>query len=143
MTWLNHLPTLNAALNVTSVCLLLLGYRFIKQGRIEAHKKTMIAAVCTSALFLTSYLVYHFNVGSIRFQGQGAVRPVYFTILLTHTILAATVAPLVLVTLYRGLKGTYDRHRQIARRTFPIWVYVSITGVVIYVMLYHLYSPQS
>src|SRR5262245_42819678 len=104
-----------------------------------AHRACMIAAVVTSSLFLICYLYYHAHVGSVRFPGQGWVRPVYFSILISHTILAAVVVPLVIVTLMRGLRGRFDRHRAIARWTFPIWLYVSITGVVIYVMLYQIY----
>lgn len=139
METLSYLPAVNAALNGTSALLLVVGQRLIKRGRIEAHKRTMIAAIVSSALFLTSYLYYHAQVGSVRFQGQGWSRPVYFTILLTHTVLAAVIVPMVLVTFYRGLKRMDLRHKKIARITFPLWVYVSITGVVIYTMLYHLF----
>lgn len=132
------LPTLNAALNATCAVLLLIGWVLIRRGRIRQHRAVMIAAVCTSALFLVSYLVYHAQVGSVRFTGQGAIRTVYFTVLLTHTILAAAIVPMVLVTFSRGLAGKYDRHRRIARWTMPIWLYVSITGVIVYVMLYRL-----
>jgi uncharacterized membrane protein YozB (DUF420 family) len=132
------LPTLNAALNATSAILLFAGYVLIRRGRQEAHRRAMLAAVTCSALFLVSYLTYHAQVGSVRFQGQGWIRTVYFTILLTHTVLAAAIVPLVLVTLVRGLQGRFDRHRRIARVTFPLWAYVSVTGVVIYVMLYRL-----
>lgn len=132
------LPTLNAALNATCAVLLVTGWILIKRGRIRQHRAVMIAAVCTSALFLVSYLVYHAQVGSVRFTGQGAIRTVYFTVLLTHTILAAAIVPMVLVTFSRGLAGKYDRHRRIARWTMPIWLYVSITGVIVYVMLYRL-----
>ena len=107
--------------------------------QIEKHRRWMLAAATTSAIFLVSYLVYHARVGSVRFAGTGAARPVYFTILGTHTVLAVAVLPLVLRTLYLGLKRRDDRHRRIARWTFPIWLYVSVTGVVVYVMLYHLY----
>jgi uncharacterized membrane protein YozB (DUF420 family) len=132
------LPTLNATLNATSALLLVAGYLLIRRGRQQAHRRAMLAAVTCSALFLVSYLVYHAQVGSVRFQGQGWIRTVYFTILLTHTVLAAAIVPLVLVTLVRGLQGRFDRHRRIARVTFPLWAYVSVTGVVIYVMLYRL-----
>lgn len=132
------LPTLNAVLNATSAVLLVAGYVLIRRGRREAHRRAMLAAVTCSALFLVSYLTYHAQVGSVRFQGQGWIRTVYFTILLTHTVLAAAIVPLVLVTLVRGLQGRFDRHRRIARVTFPLWAYVSVTGVVIYVMLYRL-----
>ena len=132
------LPTLNAALNAASAVLLVTGYVLIRRGRQEAHRRAMLAAVTCSALFLVSYLIYHAQVGSVRFQGQGWIRTVYFTILLTHTVLAAAIVPLVLVTLVRGLQRRFDRHRRIARVTFPLWAYVSVTGVVIYVMLYRL-----
>jgi uncharacterized membrane protein YozB (DUF420 family) len=132
------LPALNATLNAASAVLLVIGWTLIKRGRIRQHRAVMIAAVCTSALFLTSYLYYHAHVGSVRFTKEGLIRRVYFTVLVTHTILAATIVPLVLVTLSRGLSAKYDRHRRIARWTLPIWLYVSITGVVVYVMLYRL-----
>jgi uncharacterized membrane protein YozB (DUF420 family) len=132
------LPALNAALNATSAVLLFVGWRLIRHGRREAHRRAMLGAVACSALFLVSYLAYHAQVGSVRFQGRGALRTVYFTVLLTHTILAAAIVPLVIVTLVRGLRGRFDRHRRIARVTLPLWAYVSVTGVVIYVMLYRL-----
>lgn len=132
------LPTLNAVLNALSACFLLLGYVLIRQGRREAHKRAMLAAVTCSAVFLASYLVYHAQVGSVRFTGTGAIRTVYFAILLSHTVLAAAILPLVLVTLRRALRGDFARHRAIARITFPIWAYVSVTGVVVYWMLYRL-----
>lgn len=132
------LPALNAALNATCAVLLVIGWILIKRGRIRQHRAVMIAAVSTSALFLVSYLVYHAQVGSVRFTGQGAIRIVYFTVLLTHTILAAAIVPMVLVTFSRGLAGRYDRHRRIARWTMPIWLYVSVIGVIVYVMLYRL-----
>ena len=120
--------------------LLLVGRGFIKHGNMRAHRRTMIAALCSSTLFLACYLYYHAHVGSVHFQGQGWSRPVYYTILLTHTILAAVVVPMVLVTLTRGLRARYKLHRAIARWTFPVWLYVSVTGVVIYAMLYHLFA---
>lgn len=132
------LPALNALLNATSAVLLFLGWRLIRRGRREAHRRAMLAAVACSTVFLVSYLTYHVQVGSVRFQGQGAIRTVYFTILISHTILAVTVVPLVLVTLVRALQARFDRHRRLARITFPIWCYVSITGVVVYWMLYRL-----
>jgi len=133
-------PVINATLNGTSGVLLFIGRRFIKRGRMEAHRAVMIAAVVTSSLFLVSYLYYHYHVGSVRFQGQGWSRPVYFTILISHTILAATIVPLVIITLSRGLRKRFDKHRAIARWTYPLWMYVSVTGVVIYFMLYHLFA---
>jgi uncharacterized membrane protein YozB (DUF420 family) len=132
------LPALNAGLNATSAVLLFTGWRLIRRGRVEAHRRVMLAAVTSSTLFLVSYLAYHAQVGSVRFQGRGAIRLVYFAILLTHTILAAAIVPLVLVTLARALKARYDRHRRLARVTLPLWAYVSVTGVVIYWMLYRL-----
>lgn len=135
---LRQLPTLNACLNTVSAILLIRGYLLIRRRQIEAHKRTMLAAFAVSTLFLISYLVYHYNVGSVKFQGQGTIRVVYFTILLTHSILAAVVAPMILVTLWRAWKNQFDRHRKLARYTLPIWLYVSVTGVVVYLMLYHL-----
>ncbi len=132
------LPAVNAILNATSAGLLLAGYVLIRQRRLEAHRRVMLAAVASSTLFLTCYLVYHAHVGSVRFRGLGPVRTVYFTILLTHTVLAVAIVPLVGVTLVRGLRGRYDRHRRIARVTLPLWGYVSVTGVVIYWMLYRM-----
>lgn len=132
------LPALNAVLNASSAALLATGYVLIRQGRREAHRRAMLAALACSALFLTSYLVYHFHVGSVPFRGQGPVRKVYFTILITHTILAVTIVPLVVLTLVPALKGRFDRHRRMARVTLPLWAYVSVTGVVIYWMLYQM-----
>jgi len=133
-------PVINATLNGASAVLLYIGHGFIKRGRMVAHRTMMITAVVTSSLFLISYLYYHYHVGSIRFQGQGWSRPVYFTILISHTILAATIVPLVIITLSRGLRSKFDKHRAIARWTYPLWMYVSVTGVVIYFMLYHLFA---
>jgi uncharacterized membrane protein YozB (DUF420 family) len=138
MLGLHDLPTLNAVLNTTSAVLLVRGFILIRARQIEAHRRTMIAAFTTSTLFLISYLVYHAQVGSVRFQGQGPIRAVYFTILISHTLLAITVAPLAIITLLRGLRERIDKHRKIARWTLPIWLYVSVTGVVVYLMLYHL-----
>ena len=139
---ISDLPTLNALLNSISAILLTIGYIFIKQKNRNAHRLCMISAFVTSSLFLISYLVYHYNVGSVRFQGQGAVRTVYFAILLTHTVLAAVIVPLILITFARALKGKFDRHRRIARWTLPLWLYVSVTGVVVYLMLYQLYPAR-
>ncbi len=132
------LPSVNAALNATSAVLLMWGYRLIRRKRIEKHRKVMTAAFIVSCLFLVSYLVYHAQAGTVRFQKAGAIRTVYLGILATHTILAAAVPFLAIVTLRRGLAARYDRHRRIARWTLPIWLYVSVTGVVVYMMLYHL-----
>jgi uncharacterized membrane protein YozB (DUF420 family) len=136
---ISSLPALNATLNATSAVLLLLGYRAVKRQKIERHRRLMVSAACVSAAFLVSYLVYHAHVGSVRFTATGVPRTVYFTILITHTILAAAIVPLVLRTLYLGLRRRDDRHRRIARWTFPLWLYVSVTGVVIYLMLYRIY----
>ncbi len=133
-------PVINASLNGTSAVLIATGRVFIRRKKVLAHRACMIAAVVSSSLFLASYLYYHAHVGSVRFQGQGAVRPVYFAILISHTLLAAIVVPLVVVTLVRALKGNFLRHRAVARWACPVWMYVSVTGVVIYVMLYHLYA---
>lgn len=132
----HDLPAVNATLNAISAILLLIGYSQIKAGRREQHKTWMLAAFTSSAVFLVCYLVYHAQVGSVPFTRQGFVRPLYFTILITHIVLAAAVVPLVLLTLTRGLKGRFPQHRRIARWTFPIWMYVSVTGVLVYVLLY-------
>jgi uncharacterized membrane protein YozB (DUF420 family) len=130
------LPAVNATLNAISGILLLIAYAHIRARRIQQHRRFMIAAFATSSLFLVCYLVYHAQVGSVPFTRQGFVRPLYFTILITHVTLAATVVPLALVTLSRGLKAQYPQHRRIARWTFPVWMYVSVTGVLVYVLLY-------
>jgi uncharacterized membrane protein YozB (DUF420 family) len=135
----SDLPALNATLNGTAAVLLGIGWTLIRRGRIAQHRAVMIAAFCTSVLFLISYLTYHAQIGSKPFQGQGGIRIVYFAILLTHTILAAAIVPLVLITLSRGLKRNDARHRAIARWTLPLWMYVSITGVIVYLMLYRIY----
>ncbi|TMA13415.1 MAG: DUF420 domain-containing protein [Deltaproteobacteria bacterium] len=128
----SSLPSVNAALNSASALLLIAGYLFIRNKRVLAHKACMLAAFTTSSLFLLSYLVYHYNVGSVPFRGQGWIRTVYFAILISHTVLAVLIVPLVLITLTRALKGNFDRHRRIARWTFPLWLYVSVTGVIVY-----------
>ena len=135
---LRDLPALNANLNAASAVLLATGYVLIRAGRREAHKRVMLAALACSTLFLVSYLVYHAQVGSVRFRGQGPLRLVYFAILISHTVLAVTVVPLALVTLRHALQARFDRHRRIARIALPIWGYVSVTGVVVYWMLYRL-----
>jgi putative membrane protein len=132
----HDLPAVNAGLNALSGVLLLCGYTLMRRRRIELHRTFMIAAFATSSIFLICYLVYHAQVGSVRFTRQGFVRPLYYTILITHVALAATVPPLAIVTMSRGLKGRYPQHRRIARWTFPIWMYVSVTGVLVYVLLY-------
>ena len=136
MISVHDLPAVNASLNALSGILLLLGFTLIHRRRVELHRKVMIAAFATSSLFLICYVVYHAQVGSVPFPRHGFVRPLYFTILITHVILAATVPPLAIITLTRGLKGRYPQHRRIARWTFPIWLYVSVTGVLVYVLLY-------
>jgi uncharacterized membrane protein YozB (DUF420 family) len=133
-------PAWNAILNGLSGVLVLVGYAMIRKGRIVAHKTFMISAVICSAIFLVNYVVYHLRVGVNRFQGQGAIRPVYFTILISHTILAIAIVPLVIIVLTRALRGQFARHRALARWTFPIWVYVSITGVIVYFLLYQIYK---
>ena len=135
---LESLPAVNATLNATAATLLVIGYAFIRARRITAHKACMLSATVVSALFLTSYLYYHAYAGSTPFQGQGWIRPVYFSVLFSHTVLAAIVPPLVIVTLVFALRGRLERHKALARWTLPIWLYVSVTGVVIYWMLYHL-----
>jgi len=132
-------PVIDASLNGTSAVLLLVGRGLIKRGRMAAHRAVMITALVSSSLFLTSYLYYHYHVGSVHFQGQGWSRPVYFSILISHTILAATIVPMIIITLSRALRKRYDRHQAIARWTYPLWLYVSVTGVVIYFMLYKLF----
>jgi uncharacterized membrane protein YozB (DUF420 family) len=134
----SQLPTVNAALNSLSAVFLLGGYLFIRAKRRNAHRVCMLSAFGCSILFLISYLIYHFQVGSVPFKGQGWIRPVYFTILITHTILATSVVPLALITLFRAVRERFAAHRRIARWTFPIWLYVSVTGVIVYLMLYRL-----
>jgi uncharacterized membrane protein YozB (DUF420 family) len=133
---IHDLPAVNATLNALSGILLVTGYGLLLARRIDQHRKFMIAAFVTSSLFLVSYIVYHAQVGSVRFSRQGFVRPLYFTILITHVVLATAVLPLAIVTLSRGLKARFPQHRRIARWTFPIWLYVSVTGVLVYVLLY-------
>ena len=132
----HDLPAVNATLNAISGVLLLIAYALIRQRKIEQHRKVMLAAFATSSLFLVCYVIYHAQVGSVRFTRQGFVRPLYFTILITHVTLAAAVLPMAILTLSRGLKAKYPQHRRIARWTFPIWLYVSVTGVLVYVLLY-------
>ena len=132
------LPALNALLNGIAACFLVAGYILIRRGRREAHKRMMLAALTTSALFLVSYVTYHYNAGSRPFQQQGLIRVVYFAILVTHIVLAALILPLALTTAARGLWAQYDRHVRLARWTLPLWLYVSVTGVVIYLMLYQM-----
>jgi len=133
---IQYLPAVNATLNATCAVLLLYGYSLIRRGRKAEHKRMMISAFIVSIVFLISYLVYHSQVGSVRYPHEGVLRQIYLTILLTHTVLAATVPVLAIITLRRGLKAKFDRHRAIARWTLPIWLYVSVTGVIVYLMLY-------
>jgi putative membrane protein len=139
MLTISDLPALNATLNGIAAILLVTGYLFIKQGRRRQHQWCMLGALTTSALFLVSYVTYHLHAGSRPFPGQGPIRVVYFAILITHVILAAVIVPLALLTAVRGLRSQFDKHVRIARWTFPVWVYVSVTGVVIYLMLYQIY----
>ena len=132
------LPALNATLNATSTVLLLTGYIFIRRGERQKHKACMIAALVMSVLFLTSYVIYHLQVGSVPFKGTGWIRTVYFAVLIPHVILAAGIVPLVVITVSRGLSARYDKHRKIARVTLPLWLYVSVTGVIVYLMLYQM-----
>jgi len=136
------LPHLNAALNASSFILLTTGYYFIRHRRVIAHRNCQIAALTASIVFLISYVTYHLHHGATRFTGQGIVRSVYFTILTTHTILAVVIVPFVIVTFRRAFRGDFQRHRALARWTLPMWLYVSVTGVLVYVMLYHLYPAH-
>jgi uncharacterized membrane protein YozB (DUF420 family) len=136
-------PALNATLNGTSAILITTGRVLIARQQMRLHRAFMIAAVATSSFFLASYLYYHAHVGSVHFPGQGWARAVYFTILISHTLLAVAVVPLVLLSLSNGLRSRFDRHRRISRWTFPIWLYVSVTGVVVYIMLYQIYGAHA
>lgn len=133
---------LNATLNGTSAVLLAAGYTAIRSGKVSVHKKFMVAAFFVSCAFLVSYLVYHYRVGHVPFQGQGWIRPVYFTLLTSHTVLAVVIVPLILITLRRAWLQRYDKHRIIARWTLPLWFYVSVTGVIVYFMVYQIYAPR-
>ena len=132
----HDLPAVNASLNAVAGILLLIGYILIRGGRRQQHRAVMLGAFAASSLFLVSYVIYHAQVGSVPFTRQGFVRPLYFTVLITHVTLAAVVLPLAILTLTRGLKGRFREHRKIAKWTFPIWLYVSVTGVLVYVLLY-------
>jgi len=136
------LPHLNATLNASSFVLLSSGYYFIRHKRVSAHRNCQLAALTASVVFLISYIIYHAHHGATRFAGQGIARPIYFTILTTHTFLAAVIVPFVIITARRALRGDFARHKAIARWTLPMWLYVSITGVVVYLMLYHLYPSR-
>lgn len=139
MEWVRALPTVNALLNATSGTLLLVGFLQIRRRNVQTHRRLMLSACAVSVLFLISYLTYHWFAGATRFAGTGWSRPIYFTILISHTILATAVLPLAIVTVWRGLRDDRPRHRAIARWTFPVWMYVSVTGVLVYLMLYHLF----
>lgn len=141
--FVSSLPAVNASLNAASATFLLIGYRFIRGARILPHKICMETAFICSSIFLASYLYFHSQAGVIHFQGQGWIRPVYFSILISHTVLAVVIIPLVLITLYRALTNQFDRHKRIARWTFPLWLYVSVTGVVIYWLLYRVYAAPA
>jgi uncharacterized membrane protein YozB (DUF420 family) len=132
----HSLPAVNATLNGTAAVLLVIGYTFMRKGRIQAHKRVMLTAFCVSAVFLACYIVYHLNAGIVYYQKTGLLRYTYLTILTTHTILAVITPVLAIITLRRGLRMDVARHRAIARWTFPIWMYVSVTGVIVYLMLY-------
>lgn len=136
---ISYLPHVNACLNGTSALLLISGYSFIRSGNVAAHRTCQVSALAVSILFLASYLTYHFHHGATRFQGTGLARPIYFTVLTSHTILAMVIVPLVVLTFYRAFRRDFTRHRRIARITLPLWLYVSITGVIVYLMLYQIY----
>lgn len=138
----NVFPPINAILNGASALLIAAGRVFIHQKKVRFHRACMISAFVTSSLFLASYLYYHAHVRSVHFPGQGWVRPLYFAILISHTVLAAAVVPLVLLSLNYGLREKFDRHRRVSRWTFPVWLYVSVTGVIVYVMLYQVYGAR-
>jgi putative membrane protein len=138
----HSLAPLNAVLNSVAAILLGFGFYFIRRRHVRAHRACMIAAVIVSAAFLTSYSIYHYNVGEVRFTGRGWVRAVYFSILVPHVMLAGAIVPLVLITLYFALRGRFLTHRRIARWTWPLWMFVSVTGVIVYLMLYQFYVPQ-
>ena len=138
MLEVTDLPEVNATLNAIAALLLSIGYIYIRRGQTQEHRLCMLAAFATSALFLASYLVYHFNVGSVAITGQGTIRTVYFTILISHIILAIVILPMAIVTLLRALRGQFESHRRLAKWTLPLWLYVSVTGVVVYWMLYQM-----
>lgn len=148
MEYLSIFPHLNAGLNALSSIFLLAGLYFIRQKKITQHRLCMLSAVCVSALFLASYLTHHairtyyFGLGPTKFTGEGIIRPIYFVILTSHTILAVVITPLILLTLWRALKGKFELHKKIARWTYPVWLYVSITGVIVYMLLYQIYPGR-
>jgi len=138
----SNLPALNAALNGVSALLLVAGYSAIRRRRKGLHRTLMLSALGASILFLSSYLYYHYHAGTTRFTGQGWIRPVYFTILVSHTMLAIVIVPLVVTTLFLALRGNFSRHRRIARVTLPVWLYVSVTGILVYLLLYQVYPAS-
>ena len=140
--YISYLPHLNATLNSISALFLIAGYNFIRKGRVLAHRNCQLSALFASTLFLISYLTYHYHHGDTRFLGQGIVRPIYFAILISHVILAIVIVPLVMITVYRAARGDFHRHMRIARWTLPLWLYVSVTGVIVYLMLYHIYPSR-
>lgn len=139
---LRFFPTLNAMLNATSALFLLSGYILIRRKNVSAHRLCMLSAVTASVLFFICYVIYHYNVGATKFQGPGWARTVYFSILIPHTILAVAMVPFVITTLVRALRNQFDKHRRVARWTFPVWLFVSVTGVIVYFMLYHWFPSR-
>ena len=137
-----YMPHLQAVLNAAAATLLFTGYRFIKNNNKQAHKKCMIAALAVSTIFLISYLTYHETVGYQPFEGQGMIRPIYFTLLFSHIVLSGVVVPMILVTVYYAAKGNFNKHPRIARWTFPTWLYISISGVIVYILAFHVYPPE-
>ncbi len=142
MNIIDFLPHAQAVLNITAVCLMTTGYYYIRQQNKAAHKACMLSALAVSTLFLMAYLYYHSQVGNVKFAGEGLIRPIYFSILASHILLAALIVPLILVTLAHALRGKFVKHRQIARWTLPIWIYVSLTGVIVYLFAFHIYPSE-
>jgi len=141
MTIIDILPHIQATLNLTAVSLMMVGYYYIRKQNKAAHRACMIAALVVSTLFLVAYLYYHFEVGNVKFAGQGIIRPIYFSILASHILLAALIVPLILVTVSYAFREQFTKHRRIARWTLPLWIYVSITGIIVYLLAFHLYPP--
>ncbi|VAX08354.1 hypothetical protein MNBD_GAMMA26-546 [hydrothermal vent metagenome] len=137
------LPHFQAALNLTTICLIAVAYSYIRREDRVMHRKYMIAALSVSGLFMVSYLIYHSQVGNVKFVGEGAIRPIYFTILISHIILAAAIIPMVLTTVFHASRTSFKRHQRWAKWTFPAWIYVSISGIVIYLMAFHIYPPYA
>ena len=136
------LPHLQAGLNIATVCLISMAYYNVRRENRAVHRKFMIAALIVSALFMISYLTYHSQVGNVKFAGEGGIRPAYFVLLASHVILAALIVPMVIITAFHALRGSFERHRRIARWTFPIWLYVCVSGVIVYLMAFHIYPPK-